>query len=81
MRRKRPRHVALYMQFPVSGVAKDEEAPGEIIFGGFLDRRDWVHPPIQRYLSLAISPPDRVQYVAAVRRQRDLIQPESCGQL
>jgi hypothetical protein len=26
----------------------NEEAPGEIISGGFLDRRDWVHPPIQR---------------------------------
>src|SRR5206468_11491829 len=31
-------------------------------------------------LALAISPPDHVQFVAAVRHQRDLIPPESCGE-
>jgi hypothetical protein len=25
-----------------------KKAPGKIISGGLLDRRDWVHPPTQR---------------------------------
>jgi hypothetical protein len=27
---------------------EDEKAPGDDLSGGLLDRRDWVHPPIQR---------------------------------
>jgi hypothetical protein len=46
---------------------------------GPLNRGDRVRPPIPTIRALGISPPDHVQYVAAVRHQRDLIPPESCG--
>ena len=46
----------VFAQFPVRCSRRcaqlrrtNKEAPGEMISEGFLDRRDWVHPPIQRH--------------------------------
>jgi len=35
---------------------EDEKAPGDHLPGGLSDRRDWVHPPVQRCSSRHLAP-------------------------
>ena len=57
---------------PMSGVAKDKEAPERSSPRASWIRRNRVHPPIERP-SFRNSPPDHALYVATMRQQRDLI--------